>query len=34
MDGPPSSNEKRLVERFALDADGQSLIYSFEVTRI
>jgi hypothetical protein len=30
-DGPPSSNEKRLVERFALDADGQSLIYSFEV---
>ena len=32
MDGPPSSNEKRLVERFALDADGQSLIYSFEVT--
>jgi hypothetical protein len=28
----PSSNEKRLVERFALDADGQSLIYSFELT--
>ena len=31
-DGPPSSNEKHLVERFALDAHGQSLIYSFEVT--
>lgn len=28
----PSSNEKHLVERFALDADGQSLIYSFELT--
>jgi hypothetical protein len=31
-DGLPSSNEKHLVERFALDADGQSLIYSFELT--
>jgi hypothetical protein len=30
--GLPSSNEKHLVERFALDADGQSLIYSFELT--
>jgi hypothetical protein len=31
-DGLPSTNEKHLVERFALDADGQSLTYSFEVT--
>lgn len=31
-DGFPSSNEKRLVERFALNADGQSLLYSFELT--
>lgn len=31
-DGFPSSHEKHLVERFALDADGQSLIYSFELT--
>lgn len=31
-DGLPSSTEKHLVERFALDADGQSLIYSFELT--
>jgi hypothetical protein len=30
--GLPSSNEKHLVERFALGADGQSLIYSFELT--
>jgi uncharacterized protein DUF6152 len=30
--GLPSSNEKHLVERFALDADGQSLLYSFELT--
>jgi hypothetical protein len=30
--GLPSSNEKHLVERFALDVDGQSLIYSFELT--
>ena len=29
--GLPSSNEKHLVERFALDADGQSLTYSFEL---
>jgi hypothetical protein len=28
----PSSKEKHLVERFALDADGQSLLYSFELT--
>jgi len=28
----PSSNEKHLVERFTLDADGQSLLYSFELT--
>ena len=28
----PSSNEKHLVERFALDADGRSLLYSFELT--
>lgn len=28
----PSSNEKRLVERFALDADRQSLTYSFQLT--
>ena len=28
----PSSDEKHLVERFALDADGQSLLYSFELT--
>jgi hypothetical protein len=31
-DGLPSSNEKHLVERFARDADGQSLTYSFELT--
>jgi len=31
-DGFPSSNEKHLVERFALNADGQSLVYSFELT--
>jgi hypothetical protein len=31
-DGFPSSNEKHLVERFALNADGQSLLYSFELT--
>ena len=31
-DGLPSSTEKHLVERFALEADGQSLIYSFELT--
>lgn len=30
--GLPSSDEKRLVERFALDADGQSLLYTFELT--
>lgn len=30
--GLPSSNEKHLVERFALNADGQSLIYTFELT--
>jgi hypothetical protein len=30
--GLPSSNEKQLVERFALDANGQSLLYSFELT--
>jgi hypothetical protein len=30
--GLPSSTEKHLVERFALDADGQSLLYSFELT--
>jgi len=30
--GLPSSNEKRLVERFALEADGRSLLYSFELT--
>ena len=30
--GLPSSNEKHLVERFALNADGQSLLYSFELT--
>jgi hypothetical protein len=30
--GLPSSNEKHLVERFALNADGQSLIYAFELT--
>jgi hypothetical protein len=28
----PSSNEKHLVERFTLDADGQSLLYSFDLT--
>jgi hypothetical protein len=28
----PSSTEKHLVERFALTADGQSLLYSFELT--
>lgn len=28
----PSSNEKHLLERFALEADGQSLIYRFELT--
>lgn len=28
----PSSTEKHLVERFALNADGQSLLYSFELT--
>ncbi len=27
----PSSNEKHLVERFTLGADGQSLLYSFEL---
>ncbi len=31
-DGLPSSTEKHLVERFALNADGQSLLYSFELT--
>lgn len=31
-DGLRSSNEKHLVERFALQADGQSLIYTFELT--
>jgi hypothetical protein len=31
-DALPSSTEKRLVERFALNADGQSLRYSFELT--
>ena len=31
-DGLPSSEQKHLVERFALDADGQSLLYSFELT--
>jgi hypothetical protein len=31
-DGFPSSNEKHLVERFALAADRQSLVYSFELT--
>jgi hypothetical protein len=31
-DGFPSSNEKHLVERFALTADRQSLVYSFELT--
>jgi hypothetical protein len=31
-DGLPSSTEKHLVERFALAADGQSLLYSFELT--
>jgi uncharacterized protein DUF6152 len=31
-DGFPSSNEKHLVERFALNANGQSLVYSFELT--
>lgn len=31
-DGFPSSTEKHLVERFALNADGQSLSYSFELT--
>jgi len=30
--GLPSSNGKHLVERFALNADGQSLIYTFELT--
>jgi hypothetical protein len=30
--GLPSSTEKHLVERFALAADGQSLLYSFELT--
>jgi hypothetical protein len=30
--GFPSSTEKHLLERFALDADGQSLLYSFELT--
>jgi hypothetical protein len=28
----PSSNEKHLVERFALAPDRQSLTYSFELT--
>jgi hypothetical protein len=28
----PSSNEKRLVEGFALNPDGRSLTYSFELT--
>jgi hypothetical protein len=31
-DGLPSSTEKHLAERFALAADGQSLLYSFELT--
>jgi len=31
-DALPSSIEKHLVERFALDAEGRSLIYSFELT--
>jgi hypothetical protein len=31
-DGFPSSNDKHLLERFALNADGQSLLYSFELT--
>lgn len=31
-DGFPSSNEKHLVERFALNADSQSLTYRFELT--
>jgi hypothetical protein len=31
-DGFPSSNDKHLVERFALNADGQSLTYSFKLT--
>lgn len=31
-DALPSSNQKHLVERFALDASGQSLTYSFELT--
>jgi hypothetical protein len=31
-DGLPSSNEKHLVERFAMAADRQSLTYSFELT--
>jgi hypothetical protein len=30
-DGFPSSTDKHLIERFALDADGQSLLYSFEL---
>jgi hypothetical protein len=30
--GLPSSTEKHLVERFALNADGQSLFYSFQLT--
>ena len=30
--GLPSSTEKHLGERFALNADGQSLLYSFELT--
>ncbi len=31
-EGLPSSTEKHLVERFALADDGQSLIYSFELS--
>src|SRR5688572_3695754 len=31
-DGLPSSTEKHLVERFARNAAGQSLLYSFELT--
>jgi len=31
-DGFPASNEKHLIERFALNADRQSLVYSFELT--
>jgi hypothetical protein len=31
-DGFPSSSEKHLVERFALNADKQSLTYRFELT--